>query len=214
MQKAQAHSSWLVVTIAIASFFSLAACEAQVIGGGTGGRGGNAATASNGSGGAGGNGQGGSGTAGGNPGSSNAISMLYSELKSSNPSGGTTVASSSGGGPDPNTLYIAISNTPEVCNDPFAAEVCGNHYRVSFGIPVALQKVGTIPLNDPTIISNSSFAGAVDGMGQCPFGGGSFWNGELQITAIDATHVAGILTNTDTFDFDANGVFDAPRCVF
>jgi hypothetical protein len=139
--------------------------------------------------------------------------MLYSELQSSAPTG-TTVASSSGGGPDPNTLYIAISNTPEVCADPFEAEPCGNNYRVSIGIPVALQQVGIISLNDPSIISNFSWSGLADSPGQCPGGGGSFIDGELEITAIDGTHVAGILTNTSTFDFDANGAFDAPRCVF
>jgi len=123
-------------------------------------------------------------------------------------------SSSSGGGPDPNTLYIAISNTPEVCAEPYAAEPCGNNYRVSFGIPVALQKVGIIALNDPSIISYYSWSGLADNTGQCPGGGGSFIDGELEITSIDATHVQGILTNTNTFDFDANGVFDAPRCVF
>jgi hypothetical protein len=219
MFNAKKNSPWLVSAISIAAFYTLAACEAQVVDGGSGGSGGNTTTASssgsagNGGAGNGGNGNGGGGTAGGNPGTSNAISMLYSELQSSSPSG-TTVASSSGGGPDPNTLYIAISNTPEDCADPFEAEPCGNNYRVSIGVPTALQQVGIIPLNDPSLISYFSWSGPVDGPGQCPGGGGSFIEGELEITEIDGTHVAGILTNTSTFDFDANGAFDAPRCVF
>jgi hypothetical protein len=208
------YSPLLAAAISITALFALAACGTEVIGGGSGGTGANATTStSSANGGNGGNGNGGSGVAGGNPGSSNAQSMLYSELQSPpNPSGTTVASSGSGGGPDGNTLYISVSNTPEICTDPFAAEDCGNHWRVSFGIPVALQKVGIIPLNDPSIISNSSFSGLADGTGQCPFGGGSFWDGELEITAIDAMHVQGILTNTSTFDFDANGVFDAPRC--
>jgi hypothetical protein len=220
MFNAKKNSPWLVSVISVAVFFTLAACGTQVIdGGGSGGSGGNATTVSssgsagNGGAGSGGNGNGGGGTAGGNPGTSNAISMLYGDLPNSAPSG-TTVASSSGGGPDPNWLYIAISSTLESCTDPFAAEPCGDNYRVSLGIPPALQQVGTIALNDPSLISYFSWSGPEDGPGQCPGGGGSFIEGELEITAIDNTHVAGILTNTSTFDFDANGAFDAPRCVF
>jgi len=214
-------SPWFLGAMSMAACFALVACGSTVVGGGSGGSGANTTTtvASSGSGsgmgGQGGSaGSGGSGTAGGNPGSSNAISMLYSELQSPNPAGGTTVASTSGGGPDPNTLYIAISDTLQSCSDPYAAGPCGNHYKVMLGIPVALQQVGIINLNDPSIISNFSWAGVEDQPGQCPGGGGSFWDGELEITDIDQTHVAGVLTNTSTFDFDANGPFDAPRCVF
>jgi len=214
MRTANKISAWLVGAISITAFFTLAACGTHVVGGGSGGSGANSTTSSA-NGGSGGNGTGGSGAAGGNPGSSDAISMLYSELQSPDPAGGTTAASTgSAGGPDGNTLYIAISNTPEVCAELYAAEPCGNHYRVGLGIPVALQKVGIIALNDPSIISYYSWSGLADNTGQCPGGGGSFIDGELEITDIDSTHVQGILTNTDTFDFDANGVFDAPRCVF
>lgn len=213
MQNAQKHSPWLLGAISITALMALAACETQVIGGGSGA---NASTAaSSGNGGSGGSGNGGSGVAGGNVGSSNARAMLYSEMQSPpNPTGTTVGSSSGGGGPDGNTLFISISNTPEDCNDPYAAESCGNNYRISIGVPVALQKVGIIALNDPTVISHFSWSGLEDIPGQCPGGGGSFIDGELEITAIDQTHVQGILSNTSTFDFDANGVFDAPRCVF
>lgn len=214
------NKSWFLGMTSIAVCFAMTACGSTVVGGGSGGAGGNttttvASSTGNGSGMGGQGGNGGSGTAGGNPGSSNAISMLYSELTPPDPAGGTTVGSTSGGGgPDPNTLYIAISDTIQNCNDPYAAEPCGNHYRVMLGIPPALQQVGIIALNDPTIFSHFSWAGVEDQPGTCAGGGGSFWDGELEITEIDATHVAGILTNTATFDFDANGPFDAPRCVF
>lgn len=213
MQIAKQHSSSLLVAISATALLTLTACGTEVIGGGSGG---NATAASSGAtGGSGGNGNGGAGTAGGNPGSSNAIAMLYSEMQSPpNPTGTTVAASSGGGGPDPNTLFIQLSDTPESCNDPYAAEPCGNHYRISIGIPVALQQLGIIALNDPTLISSFSWSGLEDAPGQCPGGGGSFFDGELEITAIDQTHVQGILTNTSTFDFNANGVFDAPRCVF
>lgn len=215
------HKSPLFLgAISIVACFLMAACGSTVVGGGSGGTGGNttttvASSSGNGSGMGGQGGNGGSGTAGGNPGSSNAISMLYSELKSPDPASGTSVGSTSGGGgPDPNTLYIAISDTAQDCDNPYAAEPCGDHYKVMLGIPPALQAVGIIALNDPSIISTFSWAGVQDQPGQCPGGGGSFWDGELEITEIDNTHVAGILTNTSTFDFDANGPFDAPRCVF
>jgi hypothetical protein len=203
--------SFVFGALFLSSIVALTACGADVVGGGGGGSGGMGTTSTASTGGNGG-GNGGGGVAGGNPGGPNAIAMLYSELSSGpNPAGTTTAA---GGGPDPNTLYIAISNTPEICADPFVAEECGEHFRVSFGIPVALQKVGVIQLNDPTIIANSSYSGMADASGQCPFGGGSFWDGTLEITAIDGNHVAGILSNTSTFDFDANGPFDAARCAF
>ena len=191
----------------LSSLFGLGACGADVVGGGDGGSGGMGTTSTASTG-----GNGGGGVAGGNPGGPNAIAMLYSELSSGpNPTGTSTAT---GGGPDPSTLYIAISNTPEVCADPYAAEPCGDHYRVSFGIPVALQKVGVIALNDPSIIAYASVTGTLDASGQCSGGGGSFWDGTLEITAIDGNHVAGILSNTSTFDFNANGPFDAARCVF
>ena len=212
MQIAKKHSSLLLSAISITAFLALAACETTVVGGGSGGN--PAASTSGGTGGTGGNGNGGSGTAGGNPGSSNAIAMLYSEMQSPPNPTGSTGTSTGGGGPDPNTLFIQLSNTPENCNEPYAAEPCGNHYRISIGIPVALQKVGIIALNDMTVISYASYSGLEDLPGQCPGGGGSFIDGELEITAIDSTHVQGILTNTWALDFDANGVFDAPRCVF
>ncbi len=213
MQNAQKHSPWLLAAISMTALLSLAACGTEVIGGGSGANG--TTSASGASGGSGGNGNGGSGTAGGNVGSSNAIAMLYSEMESPpNPTGTTVGSTSGGGGPDPNTLFISISDTPEICTEPYAAEPCGDNYRISIGIPVALQKVGIISLNDPTLISSFSWSGLENSPGACPGGGGSFYDGELEITAIDQTHVQGILTNTSTFDFDANGVFDALRCVF
>lgn len=212
MNLAKNHETTLLGIFSLATLLTLSACGSQVSGGGTGGSGGHGTTSTAASSGSGGNNVGGGGSAGGSPGGANAIAMLYGELQNPNPTGTTT--SSGGGGPDPNTLYIAISDTPEICSDPFQAEPCGNHYRVALGIPVALQKVGIIPLNDPSIIANFSWAGPADATGQCPGGGGSFFDGELEITAIDALHVEGILTNTSTFDFDANGAFTAARCMF
>lgn len=209
---------FLLGSLSLTALVALTACEAQVVGGGGGGNGGSggsggnavsstAATTS------GGGNVGGGGTAGGSFGS-NAMAMLYSEAQDPNPNPTGTTVSAGGGGPDPNSLLITISNTPENCNDPYEVEPCGDHYRIFITIPVALQKVGIIPLNDPTIISSFSWSGPAEASGSCAGGGGSFFDGELEITAIDGAHVEGILSNTSSFDFNADGPFNAPRCVF
>jgi hypothetical protein len=154
---------------------------------------------------------------GGKPGKNlTAMAMLYSELP--DVSGGDTGTSgSSGGGEpgiDPDTVYIYLSSQGMQCVDPHATLKCGNQWRVTVAIPPELQKVGTIPLSTPGLISYATSTGSDYGDGTCSWGGGSFWDGTLEITAIDDTHVAGILADTQAWDFDADGAFDAPRCNF
>lgn len=210
MNTTKIRSSLSLVILLGATIASLAACGTEVVGGGGqggGGQGGSTASAGDG-------GNGGGGVGGANAGTPNAIAMLYSELSSPNATGTTVASSGTGGGPGPDTLYIAVASDGQLCNDPFKAEPCGDQWRVSFGIPVELQKVGVISLSDPSIISNFSMSGPIDPSGICSGGGGSFLDGTLEITAIDGNHVAGVLSNTPTFDFDANGAFDAVRCQF
>jgi len=147
-----------------------------------------------------------------------AMAMLYSELPDSSggDEGGTTSGSSGGGEPgiDPNTIYIFLSSQGMLCGDPHATLECGNQWRVNIAIPPELQHVGTIPLSTPGLISYATSTGSDYGDGTCSWGGGSFWDGTLEITAIDDTHVTGILADTQAWDFDADGAFDAPRCQF
>jgi hypothetical protein len=51
-----------------------------------------------------------------------------------------------------------------------------------------------------------------DGSPDCGGGFGSFWDGVVEITSIDATGVSGTFIGTSTLDFDANGDFSAVRC--
>ncbi|UQA63000.1 hypothetical protein [Polyangium aurulentum] len=192
--------SFVSVAALAATLFSFAACSATVVQGGDD-------TDTNSAQIKGGNG----------PKKSTAMAMLYSELPevSDGDSGGTS-GSSGGGEPgiDPNTLYIYLSSQGMVCSDPHATLECGNQWRVSIGIPPELQKVGIIPLSTPGLIAFATSTGADHGDGTCSWGGGSFLDGTLEITAIDDTHVAGVLADTWGVDFDADGAFDAALCQF
>ena len=146
-----------------------------------------------------------------------AMAMLYSELPDvSGGSSGGTSGSSGGGEPgiDPDTVYIYLSSQGMLCAEPHATLECENQWRVTIAIPPELQKVGTIPLSTPGLISYATSTGSDHGDGTCSWGGGSFWDGTLEITAIDDTHVEGVLVDTWGLDFDADGSFDAPRCKF
>jgi hypothetical protein len=155
---------------------------------------------------------------GGNGSSSTAMAMLYSELPNLIEEGADGTSGSSGGGGepsiDPNTLYIYLSSQGMVCADPHAALDCGNQWRVTIAIPPEFQKVGTLPLSTPGLNVFATSTGSDPGDGDCAWGGGSFMEGTLEITAIDGTHVAGVLADTWGWDFDADGAFDAARCQF
>lgn len=206
----------------VASMALLAACGSKVDGGGSGGSGGESSSV--GTGGAGGTmtsvGTGGTGgtmtsssTSGGGAGpSGEAIAMLYSQIPP--PGGGSSGESSSvaSGNPvDPSTLYIFLGNHAIACNDPYGDVTC-SEWDVTIGIPTSLQKPGVIKLDNPEIISNFSVNLDPDASGMCGGGGGSFWDGTLEIVSIDDAQVVGKLENTATFDFDANGDFTALRC--
>ena len=203
----------------IALFATLcAACTQNVdpVGGGTGGDGGagSGTTASTGATNAGGASQGGS-SQGGETGeggsqlvSANAIAMLQSELPDVG-SGGGSSSVATGPEPDPNTLHVDISDIPIECAMPYGLD-CGGHWKVSFALPVELQHPGIYPLEQ--INGFFMVAGDEDPV-DCSGGGGSWWDGTVEITEINDQHVVGTFSNTSTFDFDINGTtFDAARC--
>jgi len=116
---------------------------------------------------------------------------------------------------DPNTLYLKISNQGLLCSEPNIEFECGPDvaWEVSISIPPALQKVGVIPLSDTSLISYFSDSGPnIDAPQDCWGGGGSFIDGTLEITNIDATSVSFTLSNTTSFDFNADGSYVAPLC--
>jgi hypothetical protein len=130
----------------------------------------------------------------------------------SSPPGGTGV----GGGSsiDPGTLYVEIGNFSQSCADGDPAPVCAGftYWQVSVGIPPALQAPGVIQLSDPSLNSFFSVSGS-DG-DACTGGGGSFTQGTLEITSIDASTIVVTLSGTSAVgsDFDADGDYTAPIC--
>lgn len=153
------------------------------------------------------------GTGGSTPGqASEAIAMLFSEIPFDDDPTGTGSTSSSGSGPgiDPNTIVVWIADTPVACNDPFANQGCGSHWKVSFDIPPAMQKPGTYSLEE--LDGFASVTGPAEEDGECAGGGGSFWDGVVEITSIDDEQIEGKLSGTSVFEFDANGPFTALRC--
>jgi hypothetical protein len=123
----------------------------------------------------------------------------------------TSVSSGSGCGPSADALVLIVEDDAAVCSDPFEAQGCGNHYRVSITIPPLLQRPGVIELDDPLVYSSFSATGPDEG-GDCWFGGGSFMEGYIEITRIDAQGVDFMLVNTAGWDFEADGPYHAARC--
>lgn len=127
--------------------------------------------------------------------------------------GGVGGSGGGGGGLNPDTLFVQIGNTGQICDDPFAAQSCGSQWRVSIGIPPALQVPGVISLSSPDVISSFSETGPIEANSQeCWGGGGSFFEGTLEIVSIDATSMVVRLANTDTVDFAADGEYSVERC--
>ncbi len=193
-------------------------CQTEVIGGGSGGSGGSGGGAinsgsttsgvttsgSNGTGGVGGTAQ---------PNDGPAIAMLYSEIPPVVFDSGSSVASG-GPGPDPNTLVIFLSNGPQSCASPNMSWDCGpvGHYQIEIQLPPNLQAVGTYPLQDHATMSETDAGSAPN---ECSAGGGTYWDGTIQVTAIDSQQVSFTLAGTANLFLTpgtADGAYTAPRC--
>lgn len=193
-------------------------CKTQVIGGGSGGDGGgNDGTTSSGIIGSTG-GSAGTGDVDGGPAplpdDGPAIAMLFSESSPPDPSPGTGGVSTSAGGStiDPNTLAIFLNSGAQSCLDPYTQPAgCVAGYHIGINLPPSLQAVGTYPLTNLAYFGFSEPAGG----GVCSGGGGSYWDGTIEVTAIDATHVAFTLAGTGGIvsnPGNADGTYDAKRC--
>jgi hypothetical protein len=194
-------------------------CQTQVIGGGTGGDGGGKDGTTSSGVISGSTGSVGTGDVDGGPAplpdDGAAIAMLFSELPASDPDVGTGGVSSSTGGStvDPNTLFLFVSNGAQSCLDPHAQPAgCAARYQVSISLPPALQAVGTYPLKDIGFVSLTEPGGP----GSCAGGGGSYWDGTIDITAIDGANVTFTLAGTAGVFFNpgttADGTYTAKRC--
>ncbi len=190
-------------------------CKTEVIGGNSGGGGSggveHTATSSVGT-----SGDGGSGgvTTGPTPMDDGpAIAMLYSEIPVYTPSPGSSGVTGGGTTIDPDTLFIFVSNGAQNCADPNAQPSgCDSRYQISISLPPDLQAVGTYPLENHAYVSITEPGDP----GTCSGGGGSFWDGTIDVTEIDATHVTFTLAGTsDVFlssGGHADGTYTAARC--
>ena len=144
-----------------------------------------------------------------------AIAMLRSELPATTTQDGSAaVTTTGGGGEDPKALFLFISNTAQSCGDPFGAvSGCAKpQYQVAITLSTALQAVGTYSLDQ---LATAGVA-EPEGGGICSGGGGSYFDGTIAITAIDATHVDFTLAGTadllNAAGSNANGSYTAKRC--
>lgn len=140
---------------------------------------------------------------------STAIALLESEMSDIGAGGGDTGSTGVGGSNiDPNTLHVFVNDLPVACQNPYDGTPCGNHWSVSFMLTPEMQQPGTYSME----AVNGFFGISFDGRPDCGGGGGSFWDGEVQIASIDATGVSATFIGTSTLEFDANGSFTAVRC--
>ncbi len=117
--------------------------------------------------------------------------------------GGTTI--------DPDTQFITLGTEPSSCTHPHVSGACG-YWQVSIAVPPALFKPGVISLACGGLNAYFSVTGPDRGGGDCSGGGGSFYQGTIDILYVDATSVRFRLTNTQNFDFNADGLYSLPRC--
>lgn len=121
--------------------------------------------------------------------------------------------SDSGGGEggseiDPDAMLVTITTGADGCADPYAAQVCGQ-WSVSFTLPVDAVP-GEYELF-PDLLGSHTVAGPADENGECWWGGGSL-SGVLSLSSIDDDAIVGTLAETDAFDFEPDGPFEAVVC--
>ena len=150
-----------------------------------------------------------------------AIAMRYAETPGNN-SGSSNATCTGVGGPfiDPDTLMLYISNLDQSCVDPFHTSLgcITPRYQVAIALPVNLQTIGITPLqglatlNLSTTGPDSYYGPGVCGAGS---GSGSYDDGTLDITAINASSVTFTLSgtaNTGMMLGNLDGTYTTPRC--
>jgi hypothetical protein len=124
----------------------------------------------------------------------------------------STVTTSGGPGIDPNTQYIMLGTTPSTCQKPYASGACGT-WQVSIAIPPALFRPGVLSLGCGGVNAYFSETEPAGPSGDCSGGGGgTFWQGTIEILGINDTEVIFRLANTLKFGFDADGFYVLHRC--
>ncbi|WP_437586700.1 hypothetical protein [Sorangium sp. So ce1000] len=127
-----------------------------------------------------------------------------------------TGSGSGGAALDPNDLFLRASDLGVSCGSPTTQLSCGGHWQVSIALPSAYQQVGVYDLEDPalSIYSFMSETGELNSPqpDDCPWGGGSFGPGTLEILAIDDAEVRFRLTMGSFWEADPSGEYTALRC--
>jgi hypothetical protein len=112
---------------------------------------------------------------------------------------------SSGTGPqaDPDALYIFGGTSPGTCSEPVPTVDCQSNRQFVFSLPASLRVPGVINLNDPLI----------DAIHSTPYtscGPATFDAGTLEITSIDASHIAYAITGAGPSGL--NGLYEGAIC--
>lgn len=120
--------------------------------------------------------------------------------------------------PADDSLVIFLGTLPDTCGDPWAAANCKTANRLSFTLPVALQKPGVISLSDPAIAATYTVAAASGGTSACGLPAGPIEFGTVEILDINdnwlsfriyqSTSFYTSLTTALFFD----GLYAAPIC--
>jgi len=129
---------------------------------------------------------------------------------------GTTVATTTGGGPDPDDLMLVITKDNGAQNlscsvSPFESTCPKASWTLYLDLPVAKQKPGTYSLAELNGFSSETFEGSTPD--DCGGGGGSFFDGTLEVVSFENGSVvvelagAGMVAGDDT-----NGSYTMSIC--
>lgn len=195
------------------------ACQTQVVGGGSGsgGSGGSTGSAIDTTSGG---GQGGTVAQPPPVDDGPAIAMLTSQVNMPGfpgTSGGVTVATTTGGASDPNELVIFLSNAAQSCADPYLGlySCATERHQIRVWLTPEHQAVGTYSLWEMAMWAHSAPQTGNGNEGFCGGGGGTYWDGTIEVTAIDATHVDFTLAGTGQViggNGNSDGSYSAIRC--
>jgi hypothetical protein len=124
------------------------------------------------------------------------VAQLGSGL-SGNPSSGT------GPSANPDALYIFGGTSPGTCEEPVPVLDCPTDRQFVFSLPESLRVPGVISLDDPAI--DAIYTSAATSCGTA-----KFKSGTLEITSIDASHIAFAIAGTQYVGL--NGVYEGSMC--
>lgn len=124
---------------------------------------------------------------------------------------GTSGVTSGGGGVgEALEIVIGVPLDASTCAPPPAVAECGA-WQVELRIPDSLVREGLVmSLEDAN--GFMTMTGENEGAEDCWWGGGSFWDGDLEILSITDDAIEIELRNTLAIDFDADGRYLARRC--